>query len=140
MQQNGLFKIGEVYAMQFDGTGSVQTGLRPGLVFQNNIGNKYSPNLIALPLTSALKKANLPTHVFVSAEGSGLYKDSMILCENPVCISKEQVGRYITTLTDETMQRVAVASILATSAIALLPRDSLDEVWLRAVALNNSAA
>lgn len=51
-------KIGEVYLMNFGGTESEQSGWRPGLIFQNNIGNEYSPNVIALPLTTSLKSQN----------------------------------------------------------------------------------
>lgn len=50
-------QIGEVYLMKFSGSGSEQVGWRPGLVFQNNVGNSFSPNIIALPLTSSIKKS-----------------------------------------------------------------------------------
>lgn len=76
-------QIGEVYLMKFGGSGSEQSGWRPGVVFQNNMGNAYSPNIIALPLTSSLKKTNQPTHVIIKAADSGLRRDSMVLCENP---------------------------------------------------------
>lgn len=55
-QEEKYPRIGEVYNMYFNGTGSEQSGWRPGVVFQNNIGNSKSPNIIALPLTSSLKK------------------------------------------------------------------------------------
>ena len=55
-------QIGEVYYMRFGGTGSEQEGFRPGLVFQNNMGNAHSPNIIALPMTSVMKKLGHPTH------------------------------------------------------------------------------
>lgn len=113
-------RIGEVYMMRFDGTGSEQSGWRPALVFQNNIGNTYSPNVILLPLTSKLKKSNQPTHVVIPAEGTGLARDSMVLCENPVSVSKDKLGRYLTTLPDEYMSKVAEAHLLATSAIAFI--------------------
>ena len=61
-------QIGDVYHMYFSGDGNEQQGWRPGLVFQNNVGNKYSPNIIALPLTSSLKKLNQPTHVLLPAD------------------------------------------------------------------------
>ena len=61
-------KIGDIYLVYFDGSGNEQKGFRPGLVFQNNVGNEHSPNLIVLPLTSALKKTNQPTHVFIPKE------------------------------------------------------------------------
>jgi mRNA interferase MazF len=113
-------KIGEVYMMKFEGTGSEQAGWRPALVFQNNVGNTYSPNVILLPLTSKLKKSNQPTHVIVPAQGTGLLRDSMVLCENPVSASKDKLGKYLTTLPDEYMEKIAEAHILATSAIAFI--------------------
>ena len=115
-------KIGDIYLVYFDGSGNEQKGFRPGLVFQNNVGNEHSPNLIVLPLTSALKKTNQPTHVFIPKE-VGLRKDSMVLCENPKCMSKYKLGEYITTLPEEYMAQVAVGNILSSSAIAFIDPD-----------------
>ena len=64
--------IGEIYMMKFEGEGNVQNGWRPGVVFQNNVGNIYSPNIIALPVTCSIKKLNQPTHVVLKSEESGL--------------------------------------------------------------------
>lgn len=128
-------KIGDIYLVYFDGSGNEQKGFRPGLVFQNNVGNEHSPNLIVLPLTSALKKTNQPTHVFIPKE-VGLRKDSMVLCENPKCMSKYKLGEYITTLQEEYMAQVAVGNILSSSAIAFIDPDLLMSVWQKALALN----
>lgn len=128
-------KIGDIYLVYFDGRGNEQKGFRPGLVFQNNVGNEHSPNLIVLPLTSALKKINQPTHVFIPKE-VGLRKDSMVLCENPKCMSKYKLGEYITTLPEEYMAQVAVGNILSSSAIAFIDPDLLMSVWQKALALN----
>lgn len=128
-------KIGDIYLVYFDGSGNEQKGFRPGLVFQNNVGNEHSPNLIVLPLTSALKKTNQPTHVFIPKE-VGLRKDSMVLCENPKCMSKYKLGEYITTLPEEYMAQVAVGNILSSSAIAFIEPDLLMSVWQKALALN----
>lgn len=128
-------KIGEIYLVYFDGSGNEQKGFRPGLVFQNNVGNEHSPNLIVLPLTSALKKTNQPTHVFIPKE-VGLRNDSMVLCENPKCMSKYKLGEYITTLPEEYMAQVAVGNILSSSAIAFIDPDLLMSVWQKALALN----
>lgn len=132
-------RIGEVYLMRFDGVNSEQIGWRPGLVFQNNVGNAHSPNIIALPLTSAPSKSDLPTHVAIDADDSGLLKDSFVLCENPERMSKSRVGRYITTLSEKYMKQVAAASLIATSAIAFLDEDALLAVWERATMLNTPA-
>ena len=59
--------------------GSEQGGLRPVLIIQNDVGNRYSPTVIAAAITSQLTKAKLPTHIHVYADRSGLAKDSVIL-------------------------------------------------------------
>ena len=129
-------QIGEVYYMNFGGSGSEQTGWRPGVVFQNNVGNLYSPNIIALPITSSLKKRSQPTHVVLKAADSGLRMDSMVLCENPERMSKERMGEFITKLSDHYMKEITKANLLATSAIAFLDLESLHSVWQRASDLN----
>lgn len=126
------FKIGEVYFMEFCGRGNEQNGWRPGVVFQNDIGNEYSPNIIALPLTTAIKKAGMPTHVVLPSDETGLPKDSMVLCENPECISKARIGEYITRLPDSYMEKIAEANIYATSAIAFINPESLIYIWQKA--------
>lgn len=128
-------QIGEIYLVKFNGSGSEQKGWRPGLVFQNNVGNQHSPNIIVLPLTSAIKKSNQPTHVQIPKE-VGLRMDSMVLCENPERMSKEKLGDYLTTLPDEYMGQVAVASLLASAAISFIDPDVLMAVWQKAMVLN----
>lgn len=130
-------QIGEIYLMKFGGDDCEQSGLRPGLVFQNNLGNLYSPNIIALPITSSLKKAGQPTHVVLRAFDTGLKRDSMVLCENPERMSKAKIGRYITTLSNDYMRKVAEASLLATSAISYLDVDLLHSIWEKAMTLNS---
>ena len=129
-------QIGEVYLMQFDGDGSEQCGLRPGLVFQNNTGNAHSPNIIALPLTSACKKVFMPTHVLVYAADTGLKKDSVVLCENPQRMSKDKVKQYITKLPDKYMSKIAEANLLASGAIAYIDMERLITIWKKAAELN----
>lgn len=129
-------QIGDIFLMNFSGSGSEQNGWRPGLVFQNNMGNIHSPNIIALPLTTSIKKANQPTHVVIHAEEGGLRKTSMVLCENPERMSKTKIGQYITTLSHEDMRRVAIANLLASSAISFLDMEILAAVWEKASTLN----
>ena len=133
-------QIGDVYLMNFGGQGNEQKGWRPGLVFQNNLGNQHSPNIIALPLTSSLKKSNQPTHVIIPADGTGLIRDSMVLCENPERMSKDRVGNYLTTIPKEYMAKVAVANLLATSAISFIEPDLLLAVWQKTLMLNANVA
>jgi len=129
-------EIGEVYLMTFGGSNNEQSGLRPGVVFQNNVGNAHSPNIIALPLTSAVKKMGMPTHVLLKSSNTGLRLDSVVLCENPECLSKEKIGRFITKLSDEHMKEITEANLLATSAIAYLDMESLLKIWRIASTLN----
>lgn len=129
-------RIGDVYLMRFTGSGSEQAGWRPGLVFQNNTGNLYSPNIIALPFTSAIKKSEQPTHVLVPSSGTGLRKDSMVLCENPERMSKDRLGAYITTLPDEYMEKIAIANLFASSAISYIKPESLQKIWEQAASFN----
>lgn len=129
-------KIGEVYMMQFSGDDNAQNGWRPGIVLQNNIGNLYSPNIIALPVTSSLKKLTQPTHVLLLAEETGLLMDSMVLCENPETMPKARIGRFLTTLPNKYMRRIALASVMATSAISFLDEHELLTVWQTASRLN----
>lgn len=129
--------LGEVYLMEFSGTNSEQSGFRPGLVFQNNTGNRHSPNVIALPLTTSIKKMGQPTHVLLGAKDSGLKYDSVVLCENPERMSKEKISHYITTLSDNQMRLVAEAYLLATSAISFLDDESLKSIREKAAKLNS---
>lgn len=125
--------------MRFGGCGNEQNGWRPGIVFQNNLGNQHSPNIIALPLTSAIKKTNQPTHVIIPAAGTGLMRDSMVLCENPERMSKDKLGNYLTTIPDEYMSQIAIANLLATSAISFIDPELLVLVWQKATVLNTTA-
>ena len=105
--EDRTYKIGEVYYIEINGTNNEQRGCRPCVIFQNNVGNVYSPNIVALPLTTALKKTDMPTHIVLPSKETGLPKDSMVLCENPVCVSKTKIGNYITTLPNEYMMKIA---------------------------------
>lgn len=132
-------KIGEIYLMKFTGTGSEQSGWRPGLVLQNNKGNAYSPNIIALPLTSSRKKLGQPTHVLVESSDTDLVKDSIVICENPERMSKERIGVYITTLSDSYMEKIAIAYLFATSVISFINPEKLSAIWSKANELNKVA-
>ena len=128
--------IGSVYFMMFDGDNSEQKGWRPGVVFQNNKANAYSPNIIALPCTTSLKKLSQPTHVFIKGSDCGLKSDSVVLCENPQRMSKRKIGKFITRLPDKYIKRIAVASLLSSSAISFISYDELIKIWVDAVEFN----
>jgi mRNA interferase MazF len=139
MNESRVPKIGDVYLLKFEGSGSEQAGWRPALIFQNNVGNVYSPNVIVLPLTSKIKKSNLPTHVVLPAEETGLARDSMVLCENPVSVSKDRLGRYLTTIPDMYMSQIAAAHILATSAISFINPTVILTLREKAIKLNTAS-
>ena len=61
--------------------GSEQGGVRPVLIVQNDVGNRFSPTVIAAAITSQQTKANLPTHITLNAVDSGLARDSIVLLE-----------------------------------------------------------
>lgn len=132
-------KWGEVYSCRFEGTGSEQSGWRPAVIFQNNVGNAHSPNVIVLPLTTSLKRMDMPTHVVVRAKDTGLRRDSMVICENPVSVSKDRLGGYITKLPREYMTQIAVASLLATSALDLIDPEAFQEVKRKSARLGMAA-
>lgn len=133
------YRIGEVYLMKFEGTGNEQQGWRPGVIFQNNTGNQFSPNIIALPMTSSIKKVEQPTHVVIPSS-IGLNRDSMVLCENPERMSKKHIGGFLTTIPDSYMEKIAIASLLATSAISFISPETLLSVWQQAYLLNDKVA
>lgn len=86
--------------------GSEQGGIRPVLVIQNDIGNRYSPTTIVSAITSQIAKARLPTHVELPARESGLDRDSVILLEQIRTIDKRRLRQRVTHLGDEIMERV----------------------------------
>jgi len=131
-------KIGEIYMIEFDGSGSVQRGFRPGVVFSNNKANANGPNVIVLPLTTSLKKAAQPTHVILNADDCGLRYTSMVLCENPQSVPKASLGKFISRLDDRTIARIAVAQLVASSGIAYVDYQTLIAAWERSIRLNAS--
>lgn len=133
-------QIGDVYLMSFDGIGSEQRGVRPGVVFQNNLGNQTSPNIIALPLSSWLKKTKMPTHIVLKADEYNLVADSVVLCENPQRMSKERIIKPITRLDEKAMKDIAIGSILSSSVIAFLSEQELLQAWDTARKLNGKPA
>ena len=90
--------------------GSEQGGLRPVLIIQNDVGNKYSPTVIAAAITSRLGKAKLPTHIEVcrgALQGTaGLSKDSVVLLEQIRTLDKKRLGEKMGHLDDSVMDRV----------------------------------
>ena len=86
--------------------GSEQGGVRPVLIMQNDIGNKYSPTVIVAAITSQINKAKLPTHIEISAHEYGLNKDSVILLEQIRTIDKKRLREKIGCLDKNMMLKV----------------------------------
>ena len=86
--------------------GSEQGGLRPVLIVQNDVGNRYSPTVIAAAITSKMGKNKLPTHIDVSAPEVGLAKDSVILLEQIRTLDKQRLKEKMGHLDDATMRVV----------------------------------
>lgn len=98
---------GEMYSACLDPVvGSEQGGSRPVVVVQNDVGNRFSPTVIVLAVTSQLHKARLPTHVQVCAQGQGLNKDSVVLAEQVRTIDKRRLKERIGRLSPETMAQI----------------------------------
>ena len=86
--------------------GSEQGGQRPVLIIQNDVGNRYSPTVIAAAITSKMGKAKLPTHIDVLAEHVGLTKDSVVLLEQVRTLDKRRLKEKIGHLDESAMLRV----------------------------------
>jgi len=86
--------------------GSEQGGVRPVVIVQNDVGNKYSPTVIAAAITSKINKAKMPTHIEINAETFGLPKDSVVLTEQIRTIDKRRLKERIGHLDDEYMTKV----------------------------------
>jgi mRNA interferase MazF len=93
--------------------GSEQGGIRPVIVIQNDIGNKYSPTVIVAAITSQINKAKLPTHVEISSEAYCLNKDSVVLLEQIRTLDKRRLKEKIGHMTDEDMTLVDEALLIS---------------------------
>ena len=100
-------KRGDIYYADLSPViGSEQGGLRPVLIVQNDVGNKYSPTVIAAAITSQINKTKLPTHIELYAENFGLAKNSVILLEQIRTIDKRRLKEKMGHLDDGLMDKV----------------------------------
>ena len=114
-------KRGDIYYADLSPVvGSEQGGLRPVLIIQNDIGNRYSPTVIAAAITSRMGKNRLPTHIDIHADQVGLAKDSVVLLEQIRTLDKRRLKEKMGRLDDETMQTVntAIAVSFGIGAVA----------------------
>ncbi|MBR7091236.1 MAG: type II toxin-antitoxin system PemK/MazF family toxin [Clostridia bacterium] len=107
-------KRGELYYANLSPVvGSEQGGVRPVLVVQNDIGNRYSPTVIVAAVTSRLTKAKLPTHIELSADTYGLDKDSVVLLEQIRTIDKARLLNKIGALDSVRLSEVNKAIMIS---------------------------
>ena len=111
---DGQIKRGEIYYADLSPVvGSEQGGIRPVLVVQNDVGNKYSPTVIVCAITSKLTKAKLPTHIELSAEEYNLPKDSVALLEQIRTLDKQRLQQRVTMLCQSKMNQVDRALLIS---------------------------
>ena len=102
-----MIKRGDIYYADLSPVvGSEQGGMRPVVIVQNDVGNKYSPTVIAAAITSQVNKAKLPTHIELQANDFGLAKDSVILAEQVRTIDKKRLRERMGHLGDDIMDRL----------------------------------
>ena len=107
-------KRGEVYYADLSPVvGSEQGGVRPIVILQNNVGNKYSPTVIVAAITSQLAKAKIPTHIELPASSYFLPKDSVVLLEQIRTIDKARLKEKITTIDGEKMEEINRAILIS---------------------------
>lgn len=110
---NIVVKRGDIFWAELEKrSGSIQSGVRPVVIFQNEAGNKFSPTVIVAPLTSRQSKKKLPTHVTIS-EKCGVPSDSVALMEQITTINKTQLMSKIGECDEVAMKRLNVAYLIA---------------------------
>lgn len=109
-----LVKRGDIfYADLSPVIGSEQGGIRPVIIIQNDIGNRYSPTVIVAAITSQINKAKLPTHVEIGSEEYGLNRDSVVLLEQVRTLDKKRLKEKIGHMTDDDMKKVNRALLVS---------------------------
>ena len=109
-----IFKRGEIYFADLSPVvGSEQGGIRPVLIIQNDVGNKFSPTVIVSAITKKKKKAKLPTHIELSSQKYHLPKDSVILLEQIRTLDKRRLKEKIASVDEYKMKEVNRALLIS---------------------------
>ena len=109
---------------------SEQGGIRPVIIVQNDIGNRHSPTVIVLPMTSEIKKSNMPTHCIIhKTERNGLKVDSMVLAEQIRVIDKSRLQDYIGFLDNTNEQNEVINAYLAN----ITGKKKYNSVWSKII-------
>ena len=102
-----VVKRGDIYYADLRPVvGSEQGGVRPVLIIQNDMGNRYSPTVICAAITSKMNKAKLPTHIALDSESYGIVKDSVILLEQVRTIDKSRLKEKVCNLDDGVLRKI----------------------------------
>lgn len=137
VRDNSFFPlIGEVYFVNFPETEGMIKGWHPGIICQNNLGNRYGPNVIAIPVTSKTDRLDILSNVLLPVPEVGLYHTSMAMCGSVQTVPKRAVGDYITMLPVEYMKKIARACAVAMPLIAYLPESDVKEIRTEAMFLS----
>lgn len=113
-----VVKRGDIYYADLSPVvGSEQGGVRPVLILQNDIGNKYSPTVICAAITSQINKAKLPTHIEIEAARYRLAKNSVVLLEQIRTIDKKRLREKVCHLDEDIMKRVNKALVVSLALI-----------------------
>jgi len=122
-------KIGDVIWVRLYSDGDhIQNGVRPAVIIQNNKGNRFSPTIQVVPLTSRKKKAKLPTHVEIPANVAGLSKDSIAQCEGARPVSKSDILGFIGIMPHAYMEKISIASIINSPMIQFISIECLTDI------------
>ena len=115
-------KRGDIYYADLSPVvGSEQGGMRPVLIIQNDVGNRYSPTVIAAAITSRMGKAKLPTHIDVYAARAGLSRDSVVLLEQLRTLDKRRLKEKMGHLDEDVMREIDTAIAVS---LGLLPHSA----------------
>ncbi|KMT21111.1 mRNA interferase eNdoA [Clostridium cylindrosporum DSM 605] len=116
-----VVKRGDIYYADLSPViGSEQGGIRPVLIVQNDVGNKYSPTIIVAAITSQINKAKLPTHIEINSQDyDGLNKDSVILLEQIRTIDKKRLKEKVGSISSDLISKVDEALTISLGLIEL---------------------
>lgn len=124
---NTTYQTGQIYWVNLNGEGHIQNGWHPGIIVQCNKGNKHSPTIAIVPVTSK-RKTSLPTHVYIQAGLFGLSKPSIAQCEGQRIVSKDQIGDYIGMVSAEFMKKIAIGCLINTPYLQYLNNNDITNI------------
>lgn len=121
-----IYKGDMFYADLTPVVGCEQGGIRPVLIIQNDIGNRYSPTVIVAAITSRMEKSHLPTHIRLCSQQYGLRQNSLVLLEQVRTIDRSRLREYIGHLNDPQMQQVNEALAVSFGLEAMMPEPQIE--------------